>query len=57
MRKINFRYNKNTPTLLYIMVIIGIVIGIFLYYEFLIYSGIASANEPQYFKDHPTHAV
>ena len=57
MRKINFRYNKNTPTLLYIMVIIGIVIGILLCYEFLIYLGFASTNEPQYFKDHPKHAV
>lgn len=57
MRKINFRYNKNSPTLLYIMVIIGIVIGILLCYEFLIYLGFASTNEPQYFKDHPKHAV
>ena len=57
MRKINFRYNKNTPTLLHIMVIIGIVIGILLCYEFLIYLGFASTNEPQYFKDHPNNAV
>lgn len=57
MRKINFRYNKNTPIMLYIMLIIGIAVGFFLYYEFLIYSGIASTNELQYFKEHPKHAV
>ena len=57
MRKINFRYNKNTPIMLYIMLIIGIAVGFFLYYEFLIYSGIASTNELQYFKDNPRHAI
>lgn len=57
MRKINFRYNKNTPIMLYIMLIIGIAVGFFLYYEFLIYSGIASTNELQYFKEHPNHAI
>ena len=57
MRKINFRYNKNTPISLYIMISLGIAIGFFLYYEFLMFLGIASPNEPQYFKDHPKHAV
>lgn len=57
MRKINFKYNKNTPIMLYIMLIIGIAVGFFLYYEFLIYSGIASINELQYFKEHPNHAI
>ena len=57
MRKINFRYNKNTPIRLYIMISLGIAIGFFLYYEFLMFLGIASANEPQYFKDNPRHAI
>ena len=57
MRKINFRYNKNTPISLYIMISLGIAIGFFLYYEFLMFLGIASANEPQYFKDNPIHAI
>lgn len=57
MRKINFRYNKNTPISLYIMISLGIAIGFFLYYEFLMFLGIASANEPQYFKDNPRHAI
>lgn len=57
MRKINFRYNKNTPIRLYIMISLGISIGFFLYYEFLMFLGIASANEPQYFKDNPRHAI
>ncbi|WP_029950452.1 hypothetical protein [Parvimonas micra] len=57
MIKINFRYNKNTPIMLYIMLIIGIAVGFFLYYEFLMFLGIASANEPQYFKDNPRHAI
>ncbi len=57
MRKINFRYNKNTPISLYIMISLGIAIGFFLYYEFLMFLGIASPNEPQYFKDNPRHAI
>ena len=57
MRKINFRYNKNTPIRLYIMISLGISIGFFLYYEFLMFLGIASPNEPQYFKDNPRHAI
>jgi hypothetical protein len=57
MKKINFRYNKNTPIRLYIMISLGIAIGFFLYYEFLMFLGIASANEPQYFKDNPRHAI
>ena len=57
MRKINFRYNKNTPISLYIMISLGIAIGFFLYYEFLMFLGITSANEPQYFKDNPRHAI
>lgn len=57
MRKINFRYNKNTPISLYVMISLGIAIGFFLYYEFLMFLGIASANEPQYFKDNPRHAI
>ena len=57
MRKINFRYNKNTPISLYIMISLGIAIGFFLYYEFLMFLGIASVNEPQYFKDNPRHAI
>lgn len=57
MRKINFRYNKNTPIRLYIMISLGIAIGFFLYYEFLMFLGIASPNEPQYFKDNPRHAI
>lgn len=57
MRKINFRYNKNTPIRLYIMISLGVAIGFFLYYEFLMFLGIASPNEPQYFKDNPRHAI
>lgn len=57
MRKINFRYNKNTLISLYIMISLGIAIGFFLYYEFLMFLGIASPNEPQYFKDNPRHAI
>lgn len=57
MRKINFRYNKNTPIRLYIMISLGVAIGFFLYYEFLMFLGIASPNEPQYFKDNPGHAI
>ncbi|WP_462247038.1 hypothetical protein [Parvimonas micra] len=57
MRKINFRYNKNTPIRLYIMISLGVAIGFFLYYEFFMFLGIASPNEPQYFKDNPRHAI
>ena len=39
------------------MISLGVAIGFFLYYEFLMFLGIASPNEPQYFKDNPRHAI
>ena len=59
MRRIRFRYNKYSPGVLYIMVVLGVTLGLLILYEFIIFSGIAEGPEqgPAYFREHPKHAV
>ena len=59
MRRIRFRYNKYSPGVFYIMVVLGVTLGLLILYEFIIFSGIAEGPEqgPAYFREHPKHAV
>ena len=43
----------------YIMVVLGVTLGLLILYEFIIFSGIAEGPEqgPAYFREHPKHAV
>ena len=54
MRRIRFRYNKYSPGVLYIMVVLGVTLGLLILYEFIIFSGIAEGPEqgPAYFREH-----
>ena len=42
MRRIRFRYNKYSPGVLYIMVVLGVTLGLLILYEFIIFSGIGT---------------
>ena len=36
MRRIRFRYNKYSPGVFYIMVVLGVTLGLLILYEFII---------------------
>ena len=59
MRKTEFRCNKYSPGVLYIMLVFGVVLGLLFFYAFLVLSGIEKGPEdgPTYFREHPRHAV
>lgn len=59
MRTMKFRHNKYSPGILYIMLILGIMLGFLVSYEFLVLSGISKGPEyaPAHFRDNPEHAV
>lgn len=59
MRKTEFRCNKYSPGVLYMMVIVGVATGLLLFYGFLVVSGINKGpyDGPIYFQDNPRHAI
>lgn len=59
MKRIKFRYNKYRPGVLYILVILGVGLGLMAFLGFLNISGIDKGPEygPVYFRQHPMHAV
>lgn len=59
MRKTEFRCNKYSPGVLYMMVIVGVATGLLLFYGFLVVSGINKGpyDGPIYFQEHPRHAI
>lgn len=59
IKNVRFRYNKYTPGILYIMLIVGVSLGFLSYYLILKASGIwdGPETEPAYFSEHPNHAV
>lgn len=59
MRKTEFRCNKYSPGVLYMMVIVGVATGLLLFYGFLVVSGIDKGpyDGPIYFQEHPRHAI
>ena len=59
MKRIRFRYNKYRPDVLYILVILGVGLGLLAFFGFLKITGIDKGPEygPVYFRQHPMHAV
>lgn len=59
MRKIEFRHNKYSPSVLYVMVILGVILRLMAFYSFLVVSGIEKGPEddPIYFREYSRQAV
>lgn len=59
MRTVEFRHNKYSPGVLYVMVILGVILGLMAFYGFLVVSGIEKGPEDGsiYFREHPRQAV
>lgn len=59
MRRVRFKHNKYSPGVLYILVILGVTLGLLAWSGFIMLSGLEEGPEyaPAYFRDHPTHAV
>ena len=58
-KRIIFKYNKYSPWLLYVMLIVGVTLGLLAYYLFLVVSGINQGpyGGPEYFRNHTNHAL
>ena len=58
-KRIKFKYNKYSPWLLYVMLIVGVTLGLLVYYLFLVVSGINQGpyGGPEYFRNHTNLAI
>lgn len=59
MEEIEFRYNRYSETILYLMIILSLVVGFFIYAAIIYSSGILRSPEyvPIYFKEHKDYAI